>query len=322
MKTILAFAGAILWLALFSSAQAAEPTFNVTETEDAIVITRGSSPVLTYHKAVVPPPEGADPAFARSGFIHPLHSPSGAVLTGIHPKDHFHHLGLWHAWVECEFDGEHVDFWNLKEKTGAIRYAKTLKTFTEKDGNGAGFIVEQEHVVFPGDDKKEAVVLREAFSVTARFDEDAYEIDYDTAQANVSKHALELPQYRYGGPIAYRAPHHWDQTNSDYLSSEGKTRIDGHMTRSKWCAFWGPRDDGHASLAILCHAENHDSPQRMRVWPPDTNNGAIFFNYVPIQETGWKIEPGQTSTMRYRLVVADDKPDVEDLDERWEKYAR
>jgi hypothetical protein len=58
----------------------------------------------------------------------------------------------------------------------------------------------------------------------------------------------------------------------------------------------------------------------MRVWPPKTNNGAIFFNYVPIQETGWAIEPGQKSVMRYRLVVEDRKPDPKALNKRWKRF--
>jgi len=290
------------------------------ETADTIDIAIGDSTILTYHKAVVPPPEGADPVFARSGFIHPVHSPSGAVVTGIHPDDHYHHLGLWHAWVTCEIDGKDIDFWNLKEKTGAVRYAKTIELISEN--GAAGFTVEQEHVMFPGDAKKETVILREAFTVVARLVEGAYEIDYNTVQTNVSKFSLKLPAYRYGGPIAYRGPHHWDKTNSDYLSSEGKTRIDGHTTRSKWIAMWGAREAGGGddTLTILNHRENHDFPQRMRVWPPTTNNGAIFFNYVPIQETGWEIKPGQVSTMRYRLVVKDGKPDSSELNQRWDRY--
>ena len=141
-------------------------------------------------------------------------------------------------------------------------------------------------------------------------------------RSNVSALTLKLPAYRYGGPIAYRAPHHWDKSNSDYLSSEGKTRIDGHTTRSKWIAMWGQRKNSESldTLTILSHADNHDFPQRMRVWPPTSNSGAIFFNYVPIQEFDWEIKPGQVSTMRYRLVTQDGKPDPSDLDRRWQRY--
>lgn len=312
----------LLALLPLSSLAVEAATPSVRETESVIELSVGDRPILTYHKADVPPPEGVDPIYTRSGFIHPVHSPSGAVVTGIHPDDHYHHLGLWHAWVKCEVDGESVDFWNLKGETGRVRYAKTLSLSTGSDS--AGFTVIQEHVAFPGNKEKERVILEEVFTVLARLIDGAYEIDYETVQTNVSSSSLKLPAYRYGGPIAYRAPHHWDKTNSDYLSSEGKKRNDGHTTRSKWIAMWGERAarSGEDTLTILCHNENHDFPQRMRVWPETSNNGAIFFNYVPIQEFGWEIVPGQVSTMRYRLVVQDGKPNAAELEKRWARYAR
>ncbi|MFV1994077.1 MAG: DUF6807 family protein, partial [Verrucomicrobiales bacterium] len=227
----------------------------------------------------------------------------------------------WHAWVRCVIDGEEIDFWNLKKGKGRVRYAKTLELV--EGGDHAGFVVEQEHVAFLGEEGVETVILRESFRVVAQGDGEAYLVDYETVQKNVSEFTLELPAYRYGGPIAYRAPHHWDVSNSDYLSSEGRTRLDGHATRSRWCSFSGanPGGEGVATLAILCHPGNHDAPQRMRVWPPKSNNGAIFFNYVPIQETAWAIEPGQVSTMRYRLIATDSAPDPAGLDRSWEEYA-
>ncbi|MGB0420172.1 MAG: DUF6807 family protein, partial [Limisphaerales bacterium] len=76
-------------------------------------------------------------------------------------------------------------------------------------------------------------------------------------------------------------------------------------------------ETGVATLAILCHPENRDAPQRMRVWP----DGKVFFNYVPIQEKGWEIKPGAPSTMRYRVVIADGKPKAENLNQLWKNYA-
>ena len=296
--------------------------FTAVESEATIVLKHGDLDFLTYHKAEVAPPEGAHPAFRRSGFIHPLKNPSGEVLTGIHPRDHYHHLGLWHAWVKCKIAGKQIDFWNLKKRSGRVRYGKTLGTTSGPDG--AGFRVEQEHVAYlDGPDSEPAVILRETFEVKARLVAGAFEIDYNTTQKNVSRHALELQSYRYGGPIAYRAPHSWDTTNSDYLGSEGTTRKDGHQTRSRWCAFWGPGEASGkpVSLAILGHAENHDFPQRMRVWPPSAQRGAIFFNYVPIQERPWAIKPGETSVMRYRLVAQDGMPETAALNARWARFS-
>ena len=48
----------------------------VIEDGRAITVTRGKTPVLTYHKAEVDPPEGVEPIYKRSGFIHPLCAPS------------------------------------------------------------------------------------------------------------------------------------------------------------------------------------------------------------------------------------------------------
>ena len=86
--------------ALTASTSLANAELTVSETDAAITVTDGDNVVLAYHKAEVPPPEGADPAYHRSGFINPIRTPAGGVVTGLHPADHIHHLGIWHAWVK------------------------------------------------------------------------------------------------------------------------------------------------------------------------------------------------------------------------------
>ncbi|MDB4441590.1 hypothetical protein N9168_06445, partial [Akkermansiaceae bacterium] len=44
----------------------------VIDSEKDIVILRGNTDILTYHKTEVAPPEGAKETYRRSGFIHPL----------------------------------------------------------------------------------------------------------------------------------------------------------------------------------------------------------------------------------------------------------
>lgn len=306
-----------VFLSFFLVVAASAQTLTVTETEKDIQVKHGDKPVMTYHKAIVQPPPEAPPVFARSGFIHPLCAPSGGVVTGIHPDDHYHHLGLWHAWVHGEHEGKPVDFWNLKDQTGRVQFVKTLEA-PPIDG-AAAFSVEQEQLRYrdaKGGDP--VVVLREKLNVTTRLVEGAYEVDYDIQQTNVSEHALVLPAYRYGGGIAYRAPLDWNAANSDYLTSEGKTRRDSHTTRAKWVAMRGPTDQGEATVTIFCHPKNHDAPQHLRTW----DNGKIFFNYVPIQETSWEIAAGQTITLRYRVVISDGNATADSLNARWNRYAK
>lgn len=49
--------------------------------------------LLTYQTAVEDVPAGVAPEFRKSGFIHPLKTLSGQVLTSIQPSDHYHHYG-------------------------------------------------------------------------------------------------------------------------------------------------------------------------------------------------------------------------------------
>jgi hypothetical protein len=304
---------------LFCCSSLSSHAIDVSEDDKTITITNGESTVLVYHKAEMAPPEGADPSYARSGFIHPLCSPSGAVLTGIHPADHLHHMGLWHAWVKTKHADRTPDFWNIaKSKSGTVRYKKTLKLDQTK--SAAGFTVTQEFVSL---EKGAAprVILEEAFTISVSAAADTYLIDHTTVQKNVTDTPLVLPAYRYGGTLAYRGPNDWDKSNSSVVTSEGKTRLDGHATRARWCSFSGPTGKGDATLSILCSPSNHDAPQRVRIWPPESHDGAIFFNYVPIQERGFTFAPGSAQTMHYRIIVSDGKPDPAEIDAAWKAYA-
>lgn len=45
----------------------------------------------------------------------------------------------------------------------------------------------------------------------------------------------------------------------------------------------------------------------MRTW----DKGGNFFNHVPIQETAWQIDPHESITLRYRMVVLNGKAAAE-----------
>lgn len=282
----------------------------VVESGQSIVISRGATDILTYHKSEVEPPKGAQEDYRRSGFIHPLKSPKGGVVTGIHPDDHLHHLGLWHAWVKTKHGKEEPDFWNLGKKTGRVRFSKLLKKTVN------GFTAEQEQVAYKGEKKKEIVVLKESLEIEVTSTKEGNFIDYDLTQKNVSDEALELPAYRYGGPLAYRGPHSWNKKNSDYLSSAGKKRADSHTTRADWCAVFGPTEKGEATLTMMGHPSNFDAPQRLRTWP----DGKVFLCWTPIQQKPLVIQPDKKVTWKYRIVISDGKPDQEKIKRWWADY--
>ena len=83
-------------------------------------------PVLDYQFETMYPPEGIDPLFKRSGFIHPLWSPEGQVLSRVQPPDHYHHYGIWGPWTKTHIKGREVDFWNLLRGHGTVQFSGFL----------------------------------------------------------------------------------------------------------------------------------------------------------------------------------------------------
>ena len=290
----------------------------VSEDDNTIKILDGTNALLVYHKSEVLPPKGSDPSYKRSAFIHPLKTPKGAIVTSIHPDDHLHHVGLWHAWVNTSHGTEKIDFWNLKKKEGTVRYKKTISLNQESDKKG--FTVLQEHIAtYEG--KKPITIIEESFSVGIVKEKNTYFIDYVSEQKNVTSQDLELPAYRYGGPIAYRGRRTGLMKIVRSLLQKIKIAVTDMPHVENGVAFSGPTDDGNALVAILCHPANHDAPQRMRIWPPSSHNGAIFFNYVPAQENAWKLTPKKMNKFSYKIIISDTKMDKKMIESAWLKYA-
>jgi hypothetical protein len=291
-------------------------TVEVVRNDSFLQLEAGGRELLRYNHAVVPPPQGVSPLYARSGFIHPLWSPAGEVLTCIHPNDHLHHMGLWMPWTKTEFEGRQVDFWNLGAGQGTVRFAE----FDSLTGGPVfgGFRAIQEHVDLsaPGGEK---VALNEELDVRvwnpARPDE-YWLLDYTSKQRCASSSPLHLLQHRYGG-LGFRATSQWKDSSGNYLTSEGKTRKDGHGTRARWCNVFGPTAKGPAGVLFMSHPQNHQHPEPMRIWP----EGYVFFNFCPIQKEDWTLLPDNDYIFKYRLCVYSGQLSVEQAERLWQDFA-
>ena len=208
----------------------------VIKDDKALEIAIGDRKVLRYNYAPVPPPAGKSPLFTRGGFIHPIWSPDQAVLTGIHAPDHIHHMGFWMPWTHSVFEGRDVDFWNIGDGKGTVRF----KEFVDQQAGPVfgRFQVRQDHIDLkaPGGEK---IALNEVWDVLVwnTGDKNAWIWDFTSTQRCASDSPLQLPAYRYGG-VGFRATPEWKEGLADYLTSEGKTRKDGHGTRAKWCMMY------------------------------------------------------------------------------------
>ncbi|MCK4746728.1 MAG: PmoA family protein, partial [Bacteroidales bacterium] len=137
----------------------------IRKTGDGTSILIDGIPVLTYVHTETLPPDGIDPIYRRSAYIHPLRSPGGEVLTRIQPPDHYHHYGIWNPWTRTRIGERGLDFWNLGSGQGTVRFAEYLGM--EETGELAGFRAKQEHVFFPGDGT-EKVAINEIWDVKVK----------------------------------------------------------------------------------------------------------------------------------------------------------
>jgi hypothetical protein len=297
---------------LFKGGEVRRPLVETELTGTALSIRSRGAEVLAYNHAVVPPPEGASELYCRSGFIHPLRSPSGEVLTRIHPADHLHHMGLWSPYTHTSFEGRTVDFWNLKKGQGTVRFAR-FASITEGPVYG-GFRALHDFVDLsaPGGEK---TALNEEWDVRVWSTAQGWLCDFTITLVCASSSPITLLQYRYGG-LGFRARESWKE--GEYLTSEGKQRKEGQGTRAKWCMVYGPTDKGPAGVLFMDHVQNHEHPQPMRIW---SHTDDIFFNFNPTQKADWILEPGRDYVLRYRMYIYDGSITPEQAERLWCDFA-
>lgn len=303
-----------------------ERVVKASQDDKVLDISVGDAKVLQYHHAMSPAPKGVAripdaklPLYDHSAFIHPLWSPKGNVLTDINPPDHLHHMGIWMPWTHTRFEGKMVDFWNVGDGTGTVRFSKFLSLTTGVVYGG--FRAEQDHVALKTS-KGEQTILKEVWDVRVYNvggpDKGYWLVDFQSTQRCVADQPLIQEEYRYGG-LGYRATRQWKGPEADYLTSEGKNRKDGNGTRARWCDSFGRIGEDWEGVTFFSNPKNFRHPEPMRLWFEPTNY--LFFNFCPSVAGEWEMKPGEDHVFRYRWYVHEGKSDVNEIERIWRDYA-
>jgi hypothetical protein len=276
----------------------------VTNATKRLQIKVAGKPAFDYQmdRDALPRPD-IKPELKRTGYIHPVYTPSGKIVTDDYPPD----------------------FWNVDTKkgtkSGAQDFAGLGRTWSGPVHGGFEARLQQVDFSAP----KPVVALNETWLVTA------YDVpvaagvapvrmfDLVITQTCATNDPLILPQYHYGS-FGYRGAAEWNGPGQAalFLTSEGETdRIKGNDTRGRWCYLGGKLDGQIAGTAILGHPENFRAPQPMRLHP-----NMPYMSWVPQQLGEFAIEPGKPYVARFRFVAADGAPDRARLDAFWNGYAR
>jgi hypothetical protein len=292
-----------------------------TAAEGTLTIHSGTKNLLRYCYETVYPPAGVDSAYKRSGYIHPLWSPHGQVLTRIQPPDHYHHYGIWNPWTHVLFEADTVDFWNLGKREGTVRFADFVSV---TDGSVfSEFQALHQHVVFKkqGSEKVALDELQTVRVYRPQDDQGYYLIDFISQMNCAGQSPVLLLEYRYGG-FGWRTTEQWNKDNSQVLTSEGKTRKDADGSTARWCIVQGELDDDYAGVVMMSYPTNYNHPEPLRIWPENMNKrGDMFANFSPTKNKNWLLKPRQNYVLKYRLLVFNGHFTKEKAESAWTYFA-
>jgi len=296
----------------------------VSESKKGIDFLYEGKVLLTYQTAVADVPEGVDPKFRKSGFVHPLNSPSGHELTRIQPPDHFHHYGIWGPWTRTLVEGREVDFWNLGDGQGRVDFSHLINK--KEHAEYAEIIARQNHIDLLAPNGAQVAIEEDLAIRVWNVQGNRYAVDYTSQISTPLNSPVILDAYRYGGGIGFRATARWGTANSYILTSEGNDRKTADGSFAKWMMVYGESDDstGQSGILFLSHSSNRAHPEPMRVWPEDNYDGIanVFVEFCPIRHQSWEILPGKKNALKYRMIVFDGILSAEEAEAYWNEFTR
>ena len=295
---------------------------SLTETDDTIRITLRGKPVLEYVKTARPVPKGLAKHYSRSGYIHPVYTPTGEEISGDYPLDHAHQHALFFAWTKSTFDGKKINFWDQAKKLAGVEFREVVKVARQE--KQVSFTAKHAFAVGAGDERVDA--LHETWTVTVHLTpKDHFLFDVESVQECAADKPLILEKYHYGG-MAFRGNAKWVKEKGDhkvnpadlqFLTNEGKDRGNGNHTRSNWVALSGKLGKQEVSLAVFGSPKNFRAPQHVRLHP-----NKPYFCFAPSVAGKFKIAPGKKYVSRYRYLVTSEAADPKLISGRWRQYAK
>ncbi len=278
----------------------ATSNLSLEQTSDYVRILHKEKPVLEY-RITSGKPDSLPEHYERTGFLHPVYSPDGQVLTDDYPVGYAHQHGFFTAWTNTTHRDSFVDFWNTQKGLATVRHEQVLETV-----NADGFLGFKTKLVHFSRVNDDLPVLEERYTVRVHDRDDVFVWDFRSDQFNVSEDTLFLNKHLYGG-LGVRGSKHWNAADSaaflapaNFLTSEGLTRETANHTRPDWTAIYGELPAGKAGMVVLTDPDNFRAPQPVRVHPE-----LPYFSVSPVVNEGFFIPPGEEHVMRYRVVVFD-----------------
>ena len=267
------------------------------------------------------------PQSAEKPVLYPIRSASGEVVTRGYPlepragehTDHPHHVGHWFNYG----DVNGYDFWgnssetpaDLKPKTGVIVHKSIARA---QGGDRSGELAVTADWVIPDG----TVLIREQTQFVFAGGPGVRTIDRTTTWT-AGKTAVTFNDTKEGA-FGVRVARSLENPEGHYIGSDGKTGDDVWGTRGPWVGLVGDVDGKPITIAIM----NHPSSQAYPTYWHARGYGLFAAN--PIGQHAYDakqpvrtlmLQPGQSATFRYRILIRDAHLAAADLQRENARYA-
>jgi hypothetical protein len=294
------------------------PIATCVDSDGELAINIGQRPVLKYQHAVKEPPEGIEPVYRRSGYLHPVYTPAGRVITDDYPPDEPHQHGVFFAWVNTTVAGRNVNFWDPKALSGHVEHSAVKRIH-----HGDVFAEFKAQLTHSDISTPEALqpVFDETWTVRAYNLDRHFLVDFESIQTCVAE-SCTINKHHYGG-MAFRGLRSWfDDKSVSLVTSEGKDQQTGNESRPQWVRMSGPvfskAEEGKSLATFLAmgHPNNFRANQPVRLHPDKP-----YFCFAPEIVGPFTIARQESFVSRYRFLIFDGEIDSELIQRTWNDYA-
>ncbi len=292
------------------------------------------------------------PENIKKPVLYPLVTPAGTKITRKFPLepstgervDHPHHVGVWFNYGEVNG----LDFWNNSDsikvedraKYGTIVH-KSIEATEDGDDQASlkvtmdweapdGKILLKENTTFVFKGKDSVYTIDRITTLTAASEDVLFKDNKEGMLGIRVTRALELPSDKpsiftdaNGNPTPVEKLNN-EGVNGKYVNADGIEGLDTWGKRSNWVNLFSNIEDEKIALAIIDHKSNVGYPT---YWH---SRGYGLFAANPLgqevfsegaESLNFKLDKGDSTTFKHRIVVANGELNQEDLNVMFLKFS-
>ena len=303
----------LVWfcVAIVTPADVCGQGFTTVKTGKGIEILENGKKVLLYQER----PKSLDGKYERTGYVHPLYSLNGKVLTEDFPEDHPYHHGIFWAWHQILLNDKKIaDGWICEN----ISWQPVKLIIAKKKP----FVMLQSEMLWKSrlnSDKSIAIIKENTKIIVHKSSRQYRTIDFDIslfALVDTLKIGGSDDAKGYGGfCLRLKLP----RDISFFSGTKEVVPEDTAVTAGAWIYFSGSFDGitrPKNGIAVFCKPSNPGFQQQWIL------RKELSMQNVPYPGRSPVIVPRKGLRLRYRIIISKSTMSNDDIEKLFQQYIR